>query len=286
VTLPKSGAFCRLQDSFLSGTITLRATSHGYDESQQMGSARWQQSGCFIWKLSVPGYQAFQGWVQNEGTIKLYRLGEHEGSEVSLTTLSAPPAARHANDRGEAAMVKKKWAEAQKHFEEAVAIYPAYVPAWSELGSALREQNRPDDAMNALRKARSADPKYIKPIVQMAGVEGRQEHWEDELHTADEALAMHPVSFPGAYYYHAEACYHLGLLEDAAHSVHTAIETDLGLEFPQAHFLAGLVLAKAHQRSLAVQEFQQYLQMAPKGEHAAEAKAHVAELTRLAWPPS
>jgi len=51
-------------------------------------------------------------------------------------------------------------------------------------------------------------------------------------------------------------------------------------EFPQAHFLAGLVLAKAYQRSLAVQEFQQYLQMAPKGEHAAEAKAQIAELTR------
>jgi len=280
VTLP-TGSDCRLQDAFLSGTVTLRATGHLYVEGQAAGGVRWQQTTCVIWRLSVPGYQTFQGMVWNGGTIKLHRLGEHEGAEVSLTTLSAPAAARKAYDRGEAAMIKKKWPEAEKHFEEALAIYPAYAPAWSELGTALTEQNRLNDAMNALQKSRSADPKYIKPIVQMAGVQGRQERWQEELKTTDAALAMHPVSFPGAYYYHAEACYHLDLLEEAAHAVHTAIETDLGLEFPQAHFLAGLVLAKGHQRSPAVQEFQLYLQMAPKGEHAAEAKAHIAELTRL-----
>jgi len=285
VILPRTELACRVENAFLSGTITFRVTHSNWQSGGDYTETPGQRERrCYIWRLSVPGYRTFQGWVQEGTTITLRRLGEHEGSEVSLTALSAPPNARKAYDRGEAAMAKKKWAEAEKHFEEAVAIYPTYAPAWSELGSSLREQNRLDDAMNALQKARSADPKYIKPIVQMAGVEGRQEHWEEELHTADEALAMHPVSFPGAHYYHAEACYHLGLLNDAADSVHTAIETDLNLELPEAHFLAGLVLAKAHQRSMAVQEFQQYLQMAPKGEHAAEAKAHIAELTRRAGP--
>jgi tetratricopeptide (TPR) repeat protein len=274
-TAGASGA-CSVESVFLTGIIRLRLTGKvAYVDGRPVFR-------CGIWKLSVPGYRTFSGFVSEGSVITLSRLGEHEGAEISLTTLSAPPAARHAYDKGEAAITKKKWPDAEKHFEEAVAIYPAYAPAWSELGNALSEQNRLDDAMNALQKARAADPKYIKPIVQMAGVEGRQEHWEEELHTADEALAMHPVSFPGAYYYHAEACYHLGLLDDAVQSVHTAIETDMNLELPEAHFLAGLVLAREHQRSLAVQEFQQYLQMAPKGEHAAEAKAHVAELTKRA----
>jgi len=46
------------------------------------------------------------------------RLGEHEGSSVSLASLSAPIKARKAYERGEALMPKRKWAEAEKHFKE------------------------------------------------------------------------------------------------------------------------------------------------------------------------
>ena len=128
------------------------------------------------------------------------------------------------------------------------------------------------------------DPKYIKPIVQIAGLAGRQQHWQEELDVARQALALHPVNFPGAYFYFAEAQYHLGRAEDAAQSLHTAIECDPGGEFPQAHFLAGTLLAQSRRTSEAVQEFQIYLQLSPRGQFAAGSKRRIVDLTRLPAP--
>jgi len=66
--------------------------------------------------------------------------------------------------------------------------------------------------------------------VQLAKIAGKQSQWEDELHAANRALALHPVDFPGAYFYHAEASYHLDRLEGAERGCRSAIESDPGSE--------------------------------------------------------
>ena len=262
---------CRVENTFLSGTVMMRLPQPltGYMEQKQ--------TRCRIAKLIVPGYRTFSGWVGEGTVVKLYRLGEHEGVEVSFKSLSAPPAARKEYDRGEAAMNKSKWADAQKRFERAVAVYPDYSTAWSELGTALERQGRLAEAEAALGKARAADPRYIKPVVQLAGLADEQQKWADELRIAGDAVTMHPVNFPRAFYYYARACYQLGRYEPAVHAIHAAIEVDTGLEVPEAHFLAGLILDKLDRGAEAAAEFQRYLDQVPHGPHADEAKARIGQ---------
>jgi len=258
---------CSLESSFLTGTVRMRPPDR----------TRYVQKGperCFITKLIVPGYRTFSGWVADGTVVKLYRLGEHEGSEVSFKSLNAPNGARKAYDKGEAAMGRKKWVEAEKRFEEAAGAYPEYAAAWSELGAALHQQGRLDEAAAALERARRADPRYIKPVVQLAGIADAQHRWEDERRVAGEAVAMHPVGFPRAFYYYARGCYELGQMGEAVHAVHLAIEVDTGLEVPEAHYLAGLILDRLGRGSEAAEEFRRYLERDPHGFWAESARAH------------
>jgi hypothetical protein len=126
LVLPHPGVSpCRVESSFLDGTVRLRF------------ALGLMPGPCSLWKVAVPGYQTCSGLVNDCSVITLKRLGEHEGSEVSFTVLRAPAGARKAYDRGEAAMAQGKWLEAEKHFGDAVAVYPDYATAWSELGAAL-----------------------------------------------------------------------------------------------------------------------------------------------------
>jgi tetratricopeptide (TPR) repeat protein len=70
---------------------------------------------------------------------------------------------------------------AESSFREALAIYPAYAVACSELGAVLEQQDRLREAFAAFRNAVDADPKYIKPMVQLARLAGKPNRWHDEL---------------------------------------------------------------------------------------------------------
>ena len=266
VTINSAG--CKLENVFLSGTVRIRLPEPRPEYLDH------PQAECYVTKLIVPGYRTFSGWVHEGSVVKLYRLGEHEGSEVSFKSLSAPKGARKAYDKGEAAMGRKKWAEAAGRFEEAVRGYPDYAAAWSELGSALERLGRLKEAVGALEKARAADPRYIKPVVQLAGIADAQHRWAEERRVAGEAVAMHPVGFPRAFYYYARACYELGQMDEAVHSVHMAIEVDTAFEVPEAHYLAGLILDRLGRGSEAAEEFRRYLERDPHGFWAESARAH------------
>jgi hypothetical protein len=68
----------------------------------------------------------------------------------------------------------------------------------------LQQQDRLNEAVEALAKARQADPQYIKPVVQLAQVAGIQRRWPDEWRLSAEVLDMHPIGFSPAYFYRAE----------------------------------------------------------------------------------
>lgn len=175
-------------------------------------------------------------------------------------------------------MAKRKWAQAQPSFEHAVQIYPAYATAWSELGQAYAEQNRFEDAAKAFQTAAAADPKYIKPAVQMTALDGRRGDWNRELSDAQQALSMHPVNYPFVYYYQAEANYHLGRLNDARRQCEEAIQMDLAEEVPQTRFLLGSILADTGDKAGAIDAFHSYQKIARHGPLSAEAKARIREL--------
>lgn len=254
---------CARQQLFGDGTLVLEVPR---------GNA-----GCQL-AIMLTGYRKFIGYVHDGTLITLRRIGPGEGSSVSMVSLNAPANAKREYESGESASAKRKWPKAEEHFRASISQYPQYAIAWSELGQALQNQGRIAEAEEAFRKARQADPAYIKPIVQLAAASSAEQRWDEEMKFSEEALKMHPVEFPAAYYYHAEATFHLGTLEDAQRLTREAIELDPGGTCPESLVLMGKIFERQGDASHASVEYHGYLKLAPRGSQAREAKEALARL--------
>ncbi len=145
----------------------------------------------------------------------------------------------------------------------------------------LQQQDRLNEAVEALAKARQADPQYIKPVVQLAQVAGIQRRWPDEWRLSAEALDMHPIGFSPAYFYRAEAAFHMGKTEESEKVAREAIRLDQDGQYPESMILLGAIFEQQGNTADAVVEYKACLKLAP---HAFEAQ-HVKEaLARLKSP--
>jgi tetratricopeptide (TPR) repeat protein len=254
---------CAGQQLFKGGTLVLRVPR---------GNA-----GCEL-SIMLTGYRKFTGYVHDGTLITLRRIGPGEGSSVSIASLNAPAKARKEYELGESAAAKEKWPKAEEHFKTSLFLDPQYAMAWSELGQALQKQGRFDEAKDAFQKARHEDPTYIKPVVQLAAASGVQQRWEEEMNFSEEALNMHPVEFPAAYFFHAEATFHIGKLEDAQRLTREAIELDPGGSCPESLVLLAKIFEKQGNTSEASIAYHRYLKLAPRGALAKETKEALARL--------
>jgi tetratricopeptide (TPR) repeat protein len=269
LSVPGSQANCVGQQFFMGGTLRLRISPIPIQGEPQQG--------CDI-SVVLSGYRRFTGYVKEGTVIVLRRIGPNEGSSISAVSLNAPVDARKQYEAGESAAGKRKWPLAEEHFRNAVALYPQYALAWSELGQVLQQEGRLPEATEAFLKARAADSVYIKPVVQLARASSLQGNWEDEMRISEEALKMHPVEFPAAYYYHAEAVYHLGKLEDAERLTREALRLDPGGTCPESVVLLGEIFERQGNTHDAIIEYRNYLKVAPHGEQAKQVRDALARL--------
>jgi tetratricopeptide (TPR) repeat protein len=228
--------------------------------------------------IRLAGYRTTNATLRPGGVIVLKRLGDNEGSAISITSLNAPKDAKKAYENGVAAMSKKKWDAAQKEFERAVAAYPQYAPAWSDLGEVLVRESKPQEARAACQHAMDADPKYLKPYLQLSRLALSEGRLEDTLQITTKALAMNPVDFPGIYFYDAVADFRLKRLDEAEKSARRTVEIDVNHEIPMAENLLGSVLASKGDRAGAIEHFRKYLQLVPKAPDAEKVKGVIAAL--------
>ena len=228
--------------------------------------------------IRLKGYRTTATTLRNGAVIVLKRIGDSEGSIVSMTALKAPEPAKKAFGKGAAAMIDKKWAVAQKNFERAVEIYPDYAAAWSDLGVVYKEQSKPKEARTAWERAVQADPKYVKPYLNLARLALEERRMEDAAGITERALAINSVEFPALYFYDATANFNLKRFDAAEKSVRRAIDLDTNHEIPRAEFLLGSVLAAKGDRVGAVQHMRKYLEISPKAKDAADVNRIIAKI--------
>ena len=229
-------------------------------------------------RIRLAGYRTTEATLHQDAVIALKRVGDSEGTSVSITAVNAPKEAKRAYDSGVAAMGHKKWEVAQKDFERAVEAYPQYAPAWSDLGEVLAQDLKPQEARAACEKALQADPKYLKPYVQLARLALSEGRIEDAAKITTRALALNPVEFPGLYYYAAVVDLKLKRLDDAERSARRAVELDPTHEIPLAESLLGTLLAAKGDRAGAIEHYRKYLQVSPDATDASTVKRRIAEL--------
>jgi len=248
---------------FGNGTIEFRAT----------------RSSCSV-LIRLEGYQLTSATLEDGKTIVLKRIGDHEGSMLSMTSLKAPEDARKAFERGAEQIYRRKWSAAQKDLERAVGLYPQYAQAWSNLGEALRAQSKPSEARAAFEKAIAADPAYLRPYQQLAKLDLDEGRMEDAARISATALVSKPIDMPGLYFYNAVANFNLKRLAEAEKSARMAVEIDSALEIPRAENLLGNILAAKGDIPGAIQHLRRYLEHSPRAADAAEVKRQIEKLER------
>jgi tetratricopeptide (TPR) repeat protein len=230
--------------------------------------------------IRLDGFRTTTGTLRQGATIVLKRIGDHEGSTISMASLNAPKDAKKAYDKGSAAMSEQKWAAAQKDFEKAVALYPGYSQAWSDLGEALREQSQATEAQAAFEHAIQVDPKYIKAYVQLARLFLTTGKSQAAVEVTTKAFQFNPLEFPAIYFYDAVANLNLKHLEPAQKSAERAIQLDVDHEIPRAENLLGTILAINGDYPGAIEHLKKYLALAPKAPDAPKVKEQIGELER------
>ena len=204
------------------------------------------------------------------GTFHLARIAGVEGSAISVTSMLVPSNARKEFEKGEDDARNNKIKPATAHFEKAVADYDNYAAAWSELGRVYAAGHDPDKARQAFAKAIVADPKYIPPYINLAGLQIQGEEYEQAIDTAGKILALNPA-VDVAHYFQALAYFKLDRLDDAERSARE-VEKAPSQTIPQVHVLLADIFLEKQDFPNAAGEMRAYLKQSPKGPLAPDIK--------------
>ncbi len=278
-TPPSGGEFppCHVLNAFANGSVVYMVPMV-IDPGADAITRRWDDK-CSV-TIWLKGYRKANVTLHDGAVIVLKQIGDPEGSTVSVSALHVPKEAAKAYDKGLAAMSDGKLPGAQKQFERAVAVYPDYAQAWSQLGEVLEQQGQAKEAGDACEHAVKADPKYIRPYLQLMRLAVGGKRMEEAAALGERAMQLDPVEFPGIYYYDAAAHYELKQAVVAERSVRRAIEMDKDHDYPAAEALLGKVLADKGDARGAIEHFANYLHLAPKAADAAAIQQRMGELER------
>lgn len=214
------------------------------------------------------------------GTIILRRLGNVEGLTISATSALAPKDAKKAYEKGRDLAKKQKWADAQRELEKATQAYPKYAVAWYDLGRVYEQQKNVEEARNCYAKALEADAKYASPYIQIAGLQARENKWQEVADTTDRVIRMNPFDFPVAYFYNAVANLNLQKLDAAEKSALEGKKIDSRKSIPKMDHVLGIILANKQDYSGAAQYMKSYLAAAPNASDADLVKKQLAEVEK------
>ena len=214
------------------------------------------------------------------GTILLHRIGEQEGSSVSVTSLQAPKAAQKAFQKGLELERKRRLDEAAAQFAKAAGIYPRYADAWYRLGHVQMGKNALEASRESFVKAIAADPKLVPPYVELAAVDVNAARWKEALEHSQRAIKLDPFGFPGVYYFDALARFNLQDWEGAERSARELERIDTQHRFVRVYRILGAVLEVRRDYAGAMEAMREYLRLAPEAKDAAEVRGQLAEMER------
>lgn len=242
-------------------------------------------AGCEI-RAALPGYRSDVVSLAGRrvldrpeiGTIILHRLGNVEGTTISMTSLQAPKDAKKAFEKGVNSLKRKKYADAQANLEKAVALYPEYAAAWTELGFAYQNQKKNEESKTAYGKAIEADPKFLKPYLQLAAIAAQEQKWPEVADVTTRLLRLDPFSFPQGYFLNAVANFNLQKYDAAEKSAREGIKLDPNHRIPRIYHLLGMILYNQEDYSGAAREMRAYLEFAPQAPDAGTVRAQIAEV--------
>jgi len=272
-------------DASVGGFDPLSSSSGTGGLNSQSGVNERDLNGCEI-RANLAGFQSdsivlgFRRSLDdpNIGTIRLRRLANVEGYTFSITTAQAPKDARRAYEKGLEYFNKRKWPDAERELTKAVAGYSKYAIAWHELGLTYQRQNKIDDAVRSYQEAVNADPKFINPYGQLAGLAAYEQKWENVVQYTTQMLKLNPFVAPDIYFFSALANYNLQKFDVAEGHAREAATRDTQHKIPKINQLLGVILAEKQDYSGAAENIRLYLKFSPDATDADTAKRMLADI--------
>jgi tetratricopeptide (TPR) repeat protein len=191
---------------------------------------------------------------------------------------NAPPEALREFEKGHAALAankKEKIAEGVQHLEKAVALYPNFLEAHLKLGVAYMDLQQWDKAEQTLKRALEINPRTANAQFALGEIYWRQKRYDEAEKTLKAGLAVEDRSWQGHF---TLGRLYLGRGDLAKAGRQIALTIQLNPNLAEAHLLAGNMLLRAGKREDALEQFQEYLRLAPKGELAQQVRETVQKM--------
>jgi tetratricopeptide (TPR) repeat protein len=240
----------------------------------------------FRLRADAPGYQSVVADVNLTGVVDriyldlvllpLAKIAPPASDLPALTDESAPKKARQEYEKGSRALQEQKPGEAMLHFEKAVAEYPCYARAQTDLARALVMQNKIPEAETALKKSITCDGGFLEAYTRLAVLLNGTKRYSESEKVLEEGLRRAPSSWN---FYFQLGATHSGLGEYdkaeadylKARSLNPAPPTELHVRLADLYHRM-----KAYDKAFA--EMQAYLRDDPNGRFAARTRAVMQEM--------
>lgn len=192
---------------------------------------------------------------------------------------SVPAAARKTWDRAVKALAANNWAASETTLREVVAAAPEFAVAWSALGAACMNQQKPEEARKALARAIALDPKPLPPYQALAEVELQLKDWPAALQTSAKLIAADSVhSYLEAYLDNAIARFQLKDLDRALERMNELIRLDRHQDLPRSEYILGMILEAKGDLEGAAAHMRKYVAEHPRARDVAAVTERIANL--------
>jgi tetratricopeptide (TPR) repeat protein len=203
--------------------------------------------------------------------ITVRRLDEGEShnrgsGSVAATDVNVPSEAKSLFVQAGALMAKQSWKEAITKLERAVEIYPKYVGAYTNLGTAYARLGDFDRERRAFNQALAIDPNFAPALLNLGMLETREKHYDAAESLFAKASSADPtnVQILSLLAQCQLLDHHYDLATATAQKVHSMPHDGYAV----VHYIAARAFLHENRLPDAVREFELMLKEEPKGARA------------------
>lgn len=277
-----------LRGQFVITFIDQKGVEHNPSDSKRQMETQYE--GCLV-RAALTGFRSSAVTITsrhlrddpNLGTITLSPEARGGGTELSTTSNAAPSNAMKAFEKARADWLDNNADGAQRNLKKATQIYPGFAEAWLQLGK-IQKASDPQGAHESFSKALAADPKFVLPYEQLAGLASQAQKWQETLDNTGPALQLDPSGTPQLWYYDALAKFQLGKTDEAQASALKSLAIDPRHTVGNTEQLLAVILARKADYAGALEHLRNCLTYLPAGPNADLVKQQIAQLEPKVTP--
>jgi Flp pilus assembly protein TadD len=193
---------------------------------------------------------------------------------ISARDAAIPAAARKEFDAGSKTLATDPQSSAD-HFRKAVEQYPNYAEAWMYLALAQLKLSKRLDALQAVRKAIEADPKFSKAYTLQGRLLLEDRDFEKAETVLQESIRLDPQRWD-SHFEMARCYYNIGKINDALE--HARQARDSPQASPIVHLLLADIYLKLDQKNEALAEMEAFAKADPASPMLPKVQQKIASL--------